>query len=174
MALPILKGLVANYGKLGYQVWHRPLKMASLVYEREIGTGEAHDQILVSWEKLTLFVNKLRTFFPAIRTSRSLIDTCSTSPANHELRSQANGVFENHYAWLQAFPSFPSPTPSFLFLLSPHCSRGQNAENPRFFFALCSTETLATQAKAMAVLQWKFSLHMRTLYRTKLIIFRVS
>ena len=26
MALPILKGLVANYGKLGYQVWHRPLK----------------------------------------------------------------------------------------------------------------------------------------------------
>ena len=39
MALPILKGLVANYGKLGYQVWHRPLKMASLVYEREIGGG---------------------------------------------------------------------------------------------------------------------------------------
>ena len=37
MALPILKGLVANYGKLGYQLWHRPLKMASLVYEREIG-----------------------------------------------------------------------------------------------------------------------------------------
>ena len=41
MALPILKGLVANYGKLGYQVWHRPLKMASLVYEREIGRGAA-------------------------------------------------------------------------------------------------------------------------------------
>ena len=40
MALPILKGLVANYGKLGYQVWHRPLKMASLVYEREIGAGD--------------------------------------------------------------------------------------------------------------------------------------
>ena len=40
MALPILKGLVANYGKLGYQVWHRPLKMASLVYEREIGGGD--------------------------------------------------------------------------------------------------------------------------------------
>ena len=27
-------------------------------------------------------------------------------------------------------PSFPSPTPSFLFLLSPHFSRGQNAESP--------------------------------------------
>ena len=39
MALPILKGLVANYSKLGYQLWHRPLKMASLVYEREIGSG---------------------------------------------------------------------------------------------------------------------------------------
>ena len=37
MALSILKGLVTNYGKLGYQLWHRPLKMASLVYEREIG-----------------------------------------------------------------------------------------------------------------------------------------
>ena len=39
MALPILKGLVANYGKLGYQLWHRLLKMASLVYEREIGVA---------------------------------------------------------------------------------------------------------------------------------------
>ena len=37
MALSILKGLVTNYGKLGYQLWHQPLKMASLVYEREIG-----------------------------------------------------------------------------------------------------------------------------------------
>ena len=37
MASSILKGLVANYGKLGYQLWHRPFKMASLVYEREIG-----------------------------------------------------------------------------------------------------------------------------------------
>ena len=40
MASSTLKGLVANSGKLGYQLWHRPLKMASLVYEREIGTGE--------------------------------------------------------------------------------------------------------------------------------------
>ena len=39
MASSILKGLVANYGKLGYQLWHRPFKMASLVYEREIGFG---------------------------------------------------------------------------------------------------------------------------------------
>ena len=40
MTLAILKGLVANYGKLGYQLWHRPLKMASLVYEREIGVAD--------------------------------------------------------------------------------------------------------------------------------------
>ena len=40
MASSILKGLVANYGKLGYQLWHRPFKMASLVYEREIGDGD--------------------------------------------------------------------------------------------------------------------------------------
>ena len=37
MASAILKGLVTNYGSLGYQLWHRPLIMASLVYEREIG-----------------------------------------------------------------------------------------------------------------------------------------
>ena len=40
MASSTLKGLVANSGKLGYQLWHRPLKMASLVYEREIGIGD--------------------------------------------------------------------------------------------------------------------------------------
>ena len=36
---------------------------------------------------------------------------------------------ENHNAWLQAFPSFPSPTPSFVFLLWPHFSHGQDAES---------------------------------------------
>ena len=47
MASSTLKGLVANSGKLGYQLWHRPLKMASLVYEREIGiaNGSAVDQL---------------------------------------------------------------------------------------------------------------------------------
>ena len=41
-----------------------------------------------------------------------------------------------------------TPPPPFYFLLSPHFSCGQNAENPvhHSFFALCSTETLATQA----------------------------
>ena len=40
MASSFLKGLVTDYGKLGYRLWHRPLKMASLVYEREIGVSE--------------------------------------------------------------------------------------------------------------------------------------
>ena len=40
MASSTLEGLVANSGKLGYQLWHRPLKMASLVYEREIGRAD--------------------------------------------------------------------------------------------------------------------------------------
>ena len=40
MASPILKGLVTNYDKPGYQLWHRKFK--SLVYEREIGVGALH------------------------------------------------------------------------------------------------------------------------------------
>ena len=36
MASSILQGLVTNYDRLGYQLWHQPLNMASLVYEREI------------------------------------------------------------------------------------------------------------------------------------------
>ena len=39
--------------------------------------------------------------------------------------------------------SFPFPTPSFFVLLSPQLLCEQNAENP----VLCSTETLATQAR---------------------------
>ena len=46
MASSFLKGLVTDYGKLGYQLWHRPLKMASLVYEREIGIGERQDDFI--------------------------------------------------------------------------------------------------------------------------------
>ena len=54
------------------------------------------------------------------------------------------GGFQNPGVCLQAVPSFPSLTPSFVFWLSPHFSRGKNTEgvsllpNP--------TETLATQA----------------------------
>jgi len=46
--------------------------------------------------------------------------------------SQRNGIFG-----VLPAPSFPSPTPSFVFWLSLHFSRGKNTENPvpRSFFA---------------------------------------
>ena len=49
MASSFLKGLVTDYGKLGYQLWHRPLKMASLVYEREIGGAVASTPDRTAW-----------------------------------------------------------------------------------------------------------------------------
>ena len=59
----------------------------------------------------------------------------SSSRANQALRSLANSGFQNQGVCLQAFPSFPSPSPLFHFLLSFHFSLLRN-----------STETLATQA----------------------------
>lgn len=78
---------------------------------------------------------------------RPLIDTCqkcSTSPANHEPRSPANGSFQNPGVCPQAVPSFPSPTPTVLFLaLAPFSAQAKYRSlsllpNP--------TETLAMQA----------------------------
>ena len=45
------------------------------------------------------------------------------------------GVFQNQGVCLQAFPSFPSPTPSFLFLLSPHFRAGKTPKPPFFAFS---------------------------------------
>ena len=59
MASSTLKGLVANSGKLGYQLWHRPLKMASLVYEREIGVSERERAI----RPFLIVKNKLMSVF---------------------------------------------------------------------------------------------------------------
>ena len=74
-----------------------------------------------------------------------MLDDDSVKSVKHEIKGQVGG-FENQNAWLQAVPSFPSPTPSFLFLLLPHFSRGQNAESPVSSSLFASTETLATQA----------------------------
>ena len=41
-----MKGLDTNYGRLSYHLWHRPLKMALLVYEREIGIATSLDACL--------------------------------------------------------------------------------------------------------------------------------
>ena len=64
---------------------------------------------------------------------------CSTSLANQALRSLANVGFQNRGVCLQAFLSFPSPSPppSFIFWLSFHFSRGQNRKSRSSVF-LCS------------------------------------
>ena len=80
---------------------------------------------------------------------RPLIDTCqkcSTSPANHEPRSPANGGFQNPGVCPQAVPSFPSPTPTVLFLaLAPFSAQAKYRITPFLGLSLLpnSTETLA-------------------------------
>ena len=72
---------------------------------------------------------------------RPLIDTCqkcSTSPANHEPRSPANGSFQNPGVCPQAVPSFPSPTPTVLFLALALFSAQVKYRKPRSSVFLCS------------------------------------
>ena len=72
---------------------------------------------------------------------RPLIDTCqkcSTSPANHEPRSPANGSFQNPGVCPQAVPSFPSPTPTVLFLALAPFSAQVKYRKPRSSVFLCS------------------------------------
>ena len=72
---------------------------------------------------------------------RPLIDTCqkcSTSPANHEPRSPANGSFQNPGVCPQAVPSFPSPTPTVLFLALAPFSAQAKYRKPRSSVFLCS------------------------------------
>ena len=74
--------------------------------------------------------------------NKTLIDTgqhCLTNRANQALRSLAISGFQNRGVCLQAFPSFPSPSPSptVIFWLLFHFSRGQNRESRSSVF-LCS------------------------------------
>ena len=72
---------------------------------------------------------------------RPLIDTCqkcSSSPANHEPRSPANGSFQNPGVCPQAVPSFPSPTPTVLFLALAPFSAQAKYRKPRSSVFLCS------------------------------------
>ena len=96
---------------------------------------------------------------------RPLIDTCqkcSTSPANHEPRSPANGGFQNPGVCPQAVPSFPSPTPTVLFVaLAPFSAQAKYRKPLSSVFLLLpnSTETLATQATQKTNLPIDFDLH---------------
>ena len=72
--------------------------------------------------------------------NKPLIHTCqhfSASRANQALRSLANAGFQNRGVCLQAFPSFPSPSPHFHFFGSCFITRAAKTENPvpRSFFA---------------------------------------
>ena len=72
---------------------------------------------------------------------RPLIDTCqkcSTSPANHEPRSPANRGFQNPGVCPQAVPSFPSPTPTILFLALAPFSAQAKYRKPRSSVFPCS------------------------------------
>ena len=83
--------------------------------------------------------------------NKPLIDTCqhcSTSRANHALRSLANAGFQNREVCLQGFPSFPSPSSHVHFLARVSFLA---RPKPRILFLGLSllpnqTETLATQA----------------------------
>ena len=52
----------------------------------------------------------------------------------------ANAGFQNRRVCLQAFPSFPSPSPSFTFWLSFHFLRGQNRKSPSSVFFCSETK----------------------------------
>ena len=60
-----------------------------------------------------------RTIHDLSVRNKPLVDTsqyCWTSRANQALRSLANAGFQNRRVCLEAFPSFPSPSPLFPFL----------------------------------------------------------
>ena len=86
---------------------------------------------------------------------RPLIDTrqkCSTSRANHEPRSPANGSFQNPGVCPQAVPSFPSPTPTVLFLALVPFSAQAKYRKPRSSVFLCS-QTL--RKRLLRRLKWR-------------------
>ena len=78
MASSFLKGLVTDYGKLGYQLWHRPLKMASLVYEREIGVAYRITSmgVMIMMSYLTMKVNMTMTMKTGIPDKALVIKCC--------------------------------------------------------------------------------------------------
>ena len=88
--------------------------------------------------------------------NKPLIDTCqhcSTSRANQALRLLANAGFQNRGVCLQAFPSFPSPSPHFHFLALVSFLARSNPRIPFLGLLLLrnQTETLATQAIVVLV-----------------------
>ena len=72
MASSILKGLVTNYGRLGYQSWHRPLKgnrrrrlqdIAIITYEARYNMCPLHIQDIFKLDKLRYGLRNSGDFF---------------------------------------------------------------------------------------------------------------
>ena len=88
---------------------------------------------------------------------RPLIDTCqkcSTSPANHEPRSPANGSFQNPGVCPQAVPSFSSPTPTVLFLALAPFSAQAKYRKPRSSVFLCSQTLRKRLLRRLSFMWW--------------------
>ena len=88
---------------------------------------------------------------PSLRPLIDICQKCSTSPANHEPRSPANGSFQNPGVCPQAVPSFlPLPYPHrSVFGSRPIFRAGKIPKTPFLGLSLLPnpTETLATQAR---------------------------
>ena len=87
----------------------------------------------------------------SMKQLKPLIDTCHyflASRANQALRSLANAGFQNRGVCLQAFPSFPSPSPLFHFLDLVSFLARSKPKIPfhGIFWLRNQTETLATQS----------------------------
>ena len=103
--------------------------------------------------------------------NKPLIETCqycSTSRANQALRSLANAGFQNRGVCLQAFPSFPSPSPHFHFLALVSFLAQPKPRIPFLGLSLLrnQTETLATQAKISQEAFFRFSIYLSVISPT--------
>ena len=106
--------------------------------------------------------------------NKPLIETrqhCSTSRANQALCSLANAGFQNRGVCLQAFPSFPSPSPHFHFLALVSFLARPKPRIPFLGLSLLrnQTETLATQAMSWNLSQISRVIISRGAYQSWLI-----
>ena len=101
-------------------------------------TSALHYTILPYCQSSRPNTSKKKVSSPSLRPLVDTCQKCSTSPANHEPRSPANGGFQNPGVCPQAVPSFPSPTSTVLFLALAPFSAQAKYRKPRSSVFLCS------------------------------------
>ena len=121
-----LKGTAANYVGIALQDSTVLLKLTTKNSFHE----KSYRFLQTSFEK--------KVSSPSLRPLIDTCQKCSTSPANHEPRSPANGSFQNPGVCPQAVPSFPSPTPTVIFLALASFSAQAKYRKPRSPVFLCS------------------------------------